>query len=97
MTNRNTFYLMDRAEAYSFIWECVEAWCKTYAKETRRIETCVTTLIDNWNENNVLGGHIDYWEKCDAKVNDGCPIGLGIEDESFIFPEYREAYEKAWF
>lgn len=92
MKTRNDFYMMDKKEAYAFIWECIDSWCKTYAKETGRIDDCVETLINNWNDNNVLGGHIDFWEYCDERINNGYMIGLGIEDESFIFPEFREAY-----
>lgn len=94
MKNRNQFYMMDKKEAYSFIWECINSWCKTYAKSSSRIEDCVITLINNWNDNNVLDGHIDYWEYSDEKINNGYPIGLGIEDEKFIYPEFREEYEK---
>lgn len=96
MKKRNEFYLMDKQEAYSFIWECINKWCKTYGDQAGRLETCVTTLIDNYNTNNLLGETIDYYGYAVDEVNDGNPIGLGIEDEHFIFPEYQDEYEKAF-
>lgn len=96
MTGRNQFYLMDKREAYGFIWECVDAWCRTYGNETGRIEDNICRLIDNWNSNNVLGGSIDYYEIAYEDVNEGYRCGYGIEDESFIFPEFREEYERRW-
>ena len=94
MKNRNDLYMMDKREAYAFIWECINKWCKVYGNETARIERCIETLINNYNDNNILGERIDYWEKCDPKVNDGYCIGLGIEDESFVYPEFLEEYNR---
>ena len=94
MTNRNQFYMMDKREAYGFIWECVRAWCRTYGNETGRIEGNVRRLIDNWNGNNVLGECIDYYEISEDGVNDGYCVGYGIEDEHFIFPEFYDEWNR---
>ena len=94
MKKRNEFYLMDKQEAYSFIWECIDKWCKTYGDETGRLSRAVTTLIDNYNTNNLLGETIDYYDYAVDEVNNGYAIGLGIEDEHFIYPEYIDEYNK---
>lgn len=94
MKNRNDLYMMDKREAYSFIWECINKWCETYADSTNRIETCVETLINNYNDNNLLGERIEYCEYAYDGVNDGYCIGLLIEDESFVYPEFREEYNR---
>lgn len=97
MKKRNEFYLMDKREAYAFIWDCVYAWSKTYGDNTGRLEDNICRLIDNYNDNNVLGERIDYYEVSDDEINDGCRIGIGIEDETFIYPEFAEAWNAKSF
>lgn len=94
MKNRNEFYAMDRRDAYRFIWECINHWCDVYGNQTARIEDHVTTLVNNWNANNLLGERIDWYEYADPDFLDNLTVGLGIEDEYFIFPEYREQWDE---
>lgn len=96
MKNRNQFYAMDKQEAFRFIWECVDSWCRVYGNETARIERCVETVVRNYNDNNIFGYEIDAYPyyPWDESFNNGCEIGMGIEDDYFIFPEFADDWEK---
>lgn len=94
MTNRNKFYLMDKSEAAGFILEAFESWCNVYGDDTARIKECVEILVNNYNRNNVLAYEIDCYDYSYEGFNDGYPVGLGIEDDYIVFPEYREELEE---
>lgn len=92
----NNLFIMDKREAIGFIWECTNSWIETYGDSTGRIEDCVNAIIRNYNEGNVLGEFIDHCEyfPWDDNFNNGNKIGMMIEDDYFIFPEFAEDWEK---
>lgn len=92
----NNLFIMDKREAIDFIWECINSWLETYGDSTGRIEDCVNSIVRNYNEGNVFGNEIDCYEyfPWSDDFNGGNEIGMCIEDDHFIFPEFADDWEK---
>ena len=88
---KKTFDKMTKSEAINFIFNAVRFWGRT--NHNRLVELAFALCV-RWSDANPNQREIEGCELSDDNFNDGCVYGISIEDETYIFPEYREAYEE---